>query len=204
MDFVVEEDLRAHLTCWYIQKYVKENPHPHYLEHIIHWERRQQDDLGFLLLTGWTGHLSSRGGGCWSELVFSEREIVCEREWMFGGDKIEIISNCTDSNADVSLTFGSVRFLWRVGRSCALWTNGPVFTALLTLWLWDPHATMPKQGSMHTIHRKKTKQHSNFCYFTCLSSPMPWGPSGAQIVKKNPKKQNKTPNLLIRRQHRSL
>ncbi|GAA6104179.1 protein NATD1 isoform X2 [Tachysurus ichikawai] len=35
MDFVVEEDLRAHLTCWYIQKYVKENPHPHYLEHII-------------------------------------------------------------------------------------------------------------------------------------------------------------------------
>uniref|UniRef100_W5JZD3 Protein NATD1 n=1 Tax=Astyanax mexicanus TaxID=7994 RepID=W5JZD3_ASTMX len=32
MDFVVEEDLKAHLTCWYIQKYVKENPHPHYLE----------------------------------------------------------------------------------------------------------------------------------------------------------------------------
>uniref|UniRef100_A0A672RNF3 Protein NATD1 n=1 Tax=Sinocyclocheilus grahami TaxID=75366 RepID=A0A672RNF3_SINGR len=36
MDFVVEEDLKAHLTCWYIQKYVKENPHPHYLEHILH------------------------------------------------------------------------------------------------------------------------------------------------------------------------
>ncbi|XP_048102447.1 protein NATD1 isoform X1 [Alosa pseudoharengus] len=36
MDFVVEEDLKAHLTCWYIQKYVKENPHPQYLEHIIH------------------------------------------------------------------------------------------------------------------------------------------------------------------------
>ncbi|KAK1799323.1 hypothetical protein P4O66_007565 [Electrophorus voltai] len=36
MDFVVEEDLKAHLTCWYIQKYVKENPHPHYLDHIIH------------------------------------------------------------------------------------------------------------------------------------------------------------------------
>lgn len=44
MDFVVEEDLRAHLTCWYIQKYVKENPHPHYLEHIIHWERYKQDE----------------------------------------------------------------------------------------------------------------------------------------------------------------
>uniref|UniRef100_A0A3Q3GJ17 Protein NATD1 n=1 Tax=Labrus bergylta TaxID=56723 RepID=A0A3Q3GJ17_9LABR len=28
MDFVVEEDLKAHLTCWYIQKYVKENPQP--------------------------------------------------------------------------------------------------------------------------------------------------------------------------------
>lgn len=43
MDFVVEEDLRAHLTCWYIQKYVKENPHPYYLERIIHWAKWQQD-----------------------------------------------------------------------------------------------------------------------------------------------------------------
>uniref|UniRef100_A0AAQ4PN80 Protein NATD1 n=1 Tax=Gasterosteus aculeatus aculeatus TaxID=481459 RepID=A0AAQ4PN80_GASAC len=34
MDFVVEEDLKAHLTCWYIQKYVKENPQPQYFEHI--------------------------------------------------------------------------------------------------------------------------------------------------------------------------
>ncbi|XP_047215781.1 protein NATD1-like, partial [Girardinichthys multiradiatus] len=34
MDFVVEEDLKAHLTCWYIQKYVKENPQPKYFEHI--------------------------------------------------------------------------------------------------------------------------------------------------------------------------
>uniref|UniRef100_A0A8C5F4B1 Protein NATD1 n=1 Tax=Gadus morhua TaxID=8049 RepID=A0A8C5F4B1_GADMO len=34
MDFVVEEDLKAHLTCWYIQKYVKENPQPRYFEHI--------------------------------------------------------------------------------------------------------------------------------------------------------------------------
>ncbi|KPP61711.1 hypothetical protein Z043_120166 [Scleropages formosus] len=34
MDFVVEEDLKAHLTSWYIQKFVKENPHPRYLEHI--------------------------------------------------------------------------------------------------------------------------------------------------------------------------
>lgn len=37
MDFVVEEDLKAHLTCWYIQKYVKENPQPQYFEHIYQW-----------------------------------------------------------------------------------------------------------------------------------------------------------------------
>lgn len=37
MDFVVEEDLKAHLTCWYIQKYVKENPQPQYFEHISQW-----------------------------------------------------------------------------------------------------------------------------------------------------------------------
>lgn len=36
MDFVVEEGLKAHLTCWYIQKYVKENPQPQYLECILH------------------------------------------------------------------------------------------------------------------------------------------------------------------------
>ncbi|XP_034845205.1 protein NATD1-like [Mirounga leonina] len=34
LDFVVEEDLKAHLTCWYIQKYVKENPLPQYLERL--------------------------------------------------------------------------------------------------------------------------------------------------------------------------
>lgn len=34
LDFVVEEDLKAHLTCWYIQKYIKENPLPQYLEHL--------------------------------------------------------------------------------------------------------------------------------------------------------------------------
>lgn len=34
LDFVVEEDLKAHLTCWYIQKYIKENPLPQYLERL--------------------------------------------------------------------------------------------------------------------------------------------------------------------------
>lgn len=52
MDFVVEEDLKAHLTCWYIQKYIKENPHPHYLEHILHWE----PEMGKIsILIGWFG-----------------------------------------------------------------------------------------------------------------------------------------------------
>ncbi|MGH0119583.1 UNVERIFIED_CONTAM: hypothetical protein FKN15_056851 [Acipenser sinensis] len=36
MDFVVEEDLKALLTCWYIQKFVKENPQPQYLERVLH------------------------------------------------------------------------------------------------------------------------------------------------------------------------
>ncbi|KAM6960841.1 protein NATD1 [Aplochiton taeniatus] len=35
MDFVVDEGLKAHLTCWYIQKYVKENPEPQYLQHVL-------------------------------------------------------------------------------------------------------------------------------------------------------------------------
>lgn len=34
LDFVVEEDLKAHLTCWYIQKYIKDNPLPQYLERL--------------------------------------------------------------------------------------------------------------------------------------------------------------------------
>ena len=37
MDFVMEEDLKAHLTCWYIQKYVKENPHPQCFIHSSQW-----------------------------------------------------------------------------------------------------------------------------------------------------------------------
>lgn len=43
MDFVVEEDLKAHLTCWYIQKYVKENPQPQYFEHIYQWRCIKRD-----------------------------------------------------------------------------------------------------------------------------------------------------------------
>uniref|UniRef100_H3AIP3 Protein NATD1 n=1 Tax=Latimeria chalumnae TaxID=7897 RepID=H3AIP3_LATCH len=34
LEFVVEEDLKAHLTCWYVQKYMKENPLPKYLERL--------------------------------------------------------------------------------------------------------------------------------------------------------------------------
>uniref|UniRef100_UPI00358E8674 protein NATD1 isoform X2 n=1 Tax=Myxine glutinosa TaxID=7769 RepID=UPI00358E8674 len=35
MDFVVEENLKAHLTCWYIQKFVRDNPLPQYLERVL-------------------------------------------------------------------------------------------------------------------------------------------------------------------------
>ncbi|CAN0314137.1 protein NATD1-like [Lethenteron reissneri] len=34
MDFVVEEDLKAHITCWYIQKFIKDNPLPQYLQRV--------------------------------------------------------------------------------------------------------------------------------------------------------------------------
>lgn len=51
MDFVMEEDLKAHLTCWYIQKYVKENPHPQCFIHssqwpcTLLWQMRKQKSL---------------------------------------------------------------------------------------------------------------------------------------------------------------
>ncbi|XP_006005145.1 protein NATD1 [Latimeria chalumnae] len=35
LDFVVEEDLKTHITCWYIQKFVRDNPFPPYLERIL-------------------------------------------------------------------------------------------------------------------------------------------------------------------------
>ncbi|KAL7850731.1 hypothetical protein SRHO_G00200800 [Serrasalmus rhombeus] len=34
LDFVVEEQLKATVSCWYIQKYVKENPHHGYQAYI--------------------------------------------------------------------------------------------------------------------------------------------------------------------------
>ncbi|XP_043936688.1 protein NATD1-like isoform X1 [Protopterus annectens] len=35
MDFAVEEDLKVHITCWYIQKFVKDNPLPSYTERVL-------------------------------------------------------------------------------------------------------------------------------------------------------------------------
>ncbi|XP_043924067.1 protein NATD1-like [Protopterus annectens] len=35
MDFVVEENLKACVTCWYIKKYVEENPHASFQKHVI-------------------------------------------------------------------------------------------------------------------------------------------------------------------------
>ncbi|XP_067285170.1 protein NATD1 [Pseudorasbora parva] len=34
LDFVVEENLKARISCWYIRKYVDENPHLRYQTHI--------------------------------------------------------------------------------------------------------------------------------------------------------------------------
>ncbi|XP_041076568.1 protein NATD1-like [Polyodon spathula] len=34
MDFVVEENLKADVSCWYIKQYVEENPLPNYKDHI--------------------------------------------------------------------------------------------------------------------------------------------------------------------------
>ncbi|KAI7803135.1 protein NATD1 [Triplophysa rosa] len=34
LDFVIEEDLKARISCWYIRKYVDENPHLGYQAYI--------------------------------------------------------------------------------------------------------------------------------------------------------------------------
>lgn len=35
MDFVVEENLRARVSCWYIKKYIEERPKERYKELVI-------------------------------------------------------------------------------------------------------------------------------------------------------------------------
>ncbi|XP_073350866.1 protein NATD1-like [Pagrus major] len=35
MDFLVEENLKAHISCWYIKKYIDEHPLQHYKELVI-------------------------------------------------------------------------------------------------------------------------------------------------------------------------
>ncbi|XP_034567916.1 protein NATD1-like [Notolabrus celidotus] len=35
LDFVVEENMKAHVSCWYIKKYIEENPEHLYKERII-------------------------------------------------------------------------------------------------------------------------------------------------------------------------
>ncbi|KAM9345989.1 protein NATD1-like [Symphorus nematophorus] len=35
MDFLVEENLKAHVSCWYIKKYIEEHPQQHYKELVI-------------------------------------------------------------------------------------------------------------------------------------------------------------------------
>ncbi|XP_054464118.1 protein NATD1-like [Anoplopoma fimbria] len=35
MDFLVEENLKAHVSCWYIKKYIEENPLQSYKQRLI-------------------------------------------------------------------------------------------------------------------------------------------------------------------------
>ena len=35
LDFVVEENMRAKISCWYIKKYITENPMSEYKDNII-------------------------------------------------------------------------------------------------------------------------------------------------------------------------
>lgn len=35
MDFVVEEDLKARVSCWYIQKYIEEHPQQQQYKHLL-------------------------------------------------------------------------------------------------------------------------------------------------------------------------
>ncbi|KAK9534591.1 hypothetical protein VZT92_007026 [Zoarces viviparus] len=35
MDFLVEENLKAHVSCWYIKKYIEENPRQRYEQRVI-------------------------------------------------------------------------------------------------------------------------------------------------------------------------
>lgn len=37
MDFLVEEKLKAHVSCWYIKKYIEDHPLQHYKELVITW-----------------------------------------------------------------------------------------------------------------------------------------------------------------------
>lgn len=37
MDFLVEENLKAHVSCWYIKKYIEDHPQQNYKDLVITW-----------------------------------------------------------------------------------------------------------------------------------------------------------------------
>lgn len=37
MDFLVAENLKAHVSCWYIKKYIEDHPLQHYKDLVITW-----------------------------------------------------------------------------------------------------------------------------------------------------------------------
>ncbi|KAG7271843.1 hypothetical protein CRUP_023753, partial [Coryphaenoides rupestris] len=36
MEFLAEENLKAHISCWYIKKYIEANPANGYEDHVVH------------------------------------------------------------------------------------------------------------------------------------------------------------------------
>lgn len=39
LDFLAQENLKAHISCWYIKKYIEEHPEERYGERVIGWTR---------------------------------------------------------------------------------------------------------------------------------------------------------------------
>lgn len=94
---------------------------------------------------------------------------------MFGGDKIEVISNCTDSTADVSTTF-----LFHEGGAVVCFVNMWACFYSTNDFVVMGSTYQYAKNRVPCISSMEKQQNSNYCYFTCLSSPMPGGPSGAQ------------------------
>lgn len=155
MDFVVEEDLKAHLTCWYIQKYVKENPQPQYLEHISQW----------------------------ANMAHHRRRVRCSARWCRSATKRNfqglLISTSSDSKDDSS----HGRDLWKlsVGSNNSV-TSRKTLKLWFIASPWDPRSTMrfnqsgsllppSKTSKMHPCHwlEVKAAKKADVSQVSCFS-----------------------------------